>query len=272
MPGSAAADGPDVGILPHMTARDELKDPWGWLVAAVAGGVGWAALATVAAPVAIPVGVVIGAAVLGTKVAIGSRSGERSPPPPRIGQLPKPPKGSPQAVLLARASRAQQRIKALADNPGDEWLDSKVGRVDDEVTDVVDQRLADLAGRVTVADNSLTSAQPGVLRDEYSRMSAAVAAESDPALKAERERALAAMRGQIDSVDRLVRLRETLLTRMQTAVVGLEGLGSRMGELVALGSDPVAHDRSAEVLAELTGELDNVRSGLAEAEALSRDL
>lgn len=255
-----------------MTARDELKDPWGWLVAAVAGGVGWAALASVAAPVAIPAGLVIGAAVLGTKVAIGSRSGPRPHQESRSSQLPKPPKGSPQAVLLARAGRAQERIKSLADSPADEWLDDKVGRVDDEVSDVVDQRLTDLAGRVTVVDNSLMSAQPSVLRDEYKRTAAAVAAETDPALKVERQRALDAMSSQIDSVDRLIRLRETLLTRMQTAVVGLEGLGSRMGELVALGTDPVAHDRSSEVLAELTGELDTVRSGLAEAEALSRDL
>ena len=103
-------------------------------------------------------------------------------------------------------------------------------------------------------------------------MSAAADAETDPALQQERRRAAEAMQNQIDSIDRLIRLRETLLTRMQTAVVGLEGLGSRMGELVALGDDPVAHDRSAEVLGELTTELDNVRTGLAEAEALSRGL
>lgn len=257
-----------------MTAGDEFKDPWGWLVAVVSGGVGWAALAAPLGPLAIPVGIGIGAAVMGTKVALGARSGgsDDRHRPARPSQLPKPPKGSPQAALLARAERAQQRIKALADNPGDEWLDAKVGRVDDEVSEVVNQRLADLAGRVTVVDNSLQSAQPQLLRDDYNRTAAAVAAETDPGLRAERQRALDAMSGQIGSVDRLIRLRETLLTRMQTAVVGLEGLGSRMGELVALGTDPVAHDRSAEVLDELTGELDNVRSGLAEAEALSREM
>jgi hypothetical protein len=255
-----------------MTASDELKDPWGWLVAAVSGGVGWAALAAPLGPLAIPVGLGIGAAVLGTKVALGSRSDDRDDRPDRASQLPKPPRGSPQAHLLARAERAQQRINALADNPGDDWLDAKMGRVDDEVSDVVHHRLADLAGRVTVVDNSLVSAQPQLLRADYDRTAAAVAAETDPALRAERQRALDAMSSQIGSVDRLVRLRETLLTRMQTAVVGLEGLGSRMGELVALGADPVTHDRSAEVLAELTSELDTVRSGLAEAEALSRDV
>ncbi len=256
-----------------MAARDELKDPWGWLVAGVSGGLGWAVLASTAlGPLAIPVGIGIGAAVLGTKVALGARSAAPVERSDHRGQLPKPPRGSPQAALLGRAEEAQRRIKALADNPGDEWLDSRVGRVDDEVADVVNQRLADLAGRVTVVDNSLQSARPAMLRDDYNRTAAALAAETDPALKAERQRAMDAMTSQVDSVERLVRLRETLLTRMQTAVVGLEGLGSRMGELVALGSDPVAHDRSAEVLTELTGDLDNLRSGLAEAEALSREL
>ena len=37
-----------------MTASDELKDPWGWLVAAVSGGVGWAALAAPFGPRAHP--------------------------------------------------------------------------------------------------------------------------------------------------------------------------------------------------------------------------
>ncbi len=253
-----------------MTARDELRDPWGWLVAGVAAGIGWAVLSPLGV-VAIPIGLGIGAAVLGTKVALGSRS-RSAPAISRPAGLPAPPKGSVQATLLARAEAAQRRIETLADAPGDAWLADKVGFVDDEVRDVVTQRLADLAGRVTVVDSSLMSARPNVLRDDYARMSAAAQTETDPALRAERERAAEAMKSQIDSIDRLVRLRETLLTRMQTAVVGLEGLGARMGELVALGDDPVAHDRSSEVVAELTGELDTVRSGLAEAEALSRDL
>ena len=50
-----------------MSVRDELRDPWGWLVAGVSGGVGWAVLAsTLAGPAAIAVGAGIGAAVLGT--------------------------------------------------------------------------------------------------------------------------------------------------------------------------------------------------------------
>ena len=51
-----------------MSVREELSDPWGWVAAGVAGGLGWAVLAAPAAAVAAPVGLAIGAAVLGTKV------------------------------------------------------------------------------------------------------------------------------------------------------------------------------------------------------------
>lgn len=253
-----------------MAAGDELKDPWGWLVAGVSGGLGWAVLAGALGPVAIPIGLGIGAAVLGTKVALGSRSGAGAPKR-KPSKLPKPPQHSPQAALLARAGRAQRQIRTLADATDDDWLTGHIGRVDDEVL-IVNDRLADLAGRVTVADGSLFSAQPDVLHAEYQRAAASVAAEADPALKAERQQTLTALESQVQSVDRLGRLRDTLLTRMQTAVVGLEGLASRMGELVALGDDPVTHDHSSEVLGQLTSDLDNLRSGLAEAEALSRQL
>ena len=56
-----------------MSVRDELSDPWGWVTAGVAGDLGWAVLGGTA--VAAPVGIAIGAAVLGTKVVLGSRSG-----------------------------------------------------------------------------------------------------------------------------------------------------------------------------------------------------
>ena len=187
-------------------------------------------------------------------------------------QLPKPPRGSVQAALLARAESAQRRIRTLAETPGDDWLTAQIGNVDDEVGVVVEDRLADLAGRVTVADNSLQSARPDAL---------AAGIRRGPGRGGRRERSGAAGRasahrrcagvadGSRQSAGPIAR---HPLARMQTAVVGLEGLSARMGELVALGSDPVAHDRSSEVLQVVTSDLDTVRDGLTEAEALSREL
>ncbi len=251
-----------------MSAADELRDPWGWLLAGVAGGVGWAAIAAAAGPVALPVGLGIGAAVLGTKVALGSRG--RHTPKPR-GRLPEPPPGSEQYRLLNRAAAAHHRVRTLAESPADEWVAGHIGGFDTEAQTVAD-RLAELAGRVTVVDNSLIAAQPDVLAADRARIAAEIAGESDPSLRAERELTLRAVDSQAQAVERLVRLRERLLSRMRTAVLGLEGLGARMGELVALGSDPVSHDRATEVISDLTGELETVRSGLNEAESLSQQI
>jgi hypothetical protein len=252
-----------------MTAADELRDPRGWVLAGLLGVGGGAAAALAGSAVAAgPVGLAIGAVVLGTKVALGARGGGRRRD---VGRLPPVPPGSEQAHLLTRADIAQRRVRALAGSPADDWVAGHIGGFDEEA-EIVAQRLAELAGRITVADNSLASAQPQVLARERAHVAEQVARESDPSLRAEREQTLRAVDAQVEAVDRLVRLRERLLSRMRTAVLGLEGLAARMGELVALGSDPVSHDRAGEVLTVLTGELETLRSGLNEAETMSRQL
>lgn len=251
-----------------MSASDELRDPWGWLLAGVAGGVGWAMLAATS-PVAIPVGLGVGAAVLGTKVALGSRSSRTKKRDP--GRLPPVPPGSEQSALLNRAAAAHQRVRTLAQSPADDWVASHIGDFDTEA-EIVTDRLAELAGRVTVVDNSLMSAQPKSLERDRDRIAHQIAQETDPSLRAEQETTLRAVDAQAEAIARLIRLRERLLSRMRTAVLGLEGLAARMGELVALGSDPVSHDRASEVVSDLTGELDTLRVGLSEAENLSRQI
>ena len=43
-----------------MSARDEIRDPWGWLVAAVCGGLAWAVLAGEMGAAAVLMGLLIG--------------------------------------------------------------------------------------------------------------------------------------------------------------------------------------------------------------------
>jgi hypothetical protein len=68
---------------------------------------------------------------------------------------------------------------------------------------------------------------------------------------------------------RLAGARDELLARMQSTALSLEGLVARTAELLAM---PVSGslDVSADRLAELTADLDGLRAGLAEAEAVSR--
>jgi hypothetical protein len=69
---------------------------------------------------------------------------------------------------------------------------------------------------------------------------------------------------------RLAGARETLLARMQSAVLGLEGLVTRMAELLALHATTDGGSLTATRVAELTSDLEGMRAGLAEAERVSR--
>ena len=260
-----------------MSVRDELKDPWGWLVAGVSGGVGWALLASTAGAVAVPVGLAIGAAVLGVKVAVGAagapaprRSGGASAGEPgqRPDELPTPAPGSPAATLLGRGDAAVGRIRQLSQAPGDPWLREQVGDVDGEATQAL-EALRVVGGRVTLVEQSQAGSDLTRLDSEAARLQAYAAAATDPRLKAETQKALGAVGQQREVAVRLGTLRDTLLARMETAVLGLEGLAARMGEVVALGATAIEHDRAADLVDSLTSELETVRSGLDEASRLA---
>jgi hypothetical protein len=224
--------------------------------------------------VAAPVGLAIGAAVLGTKVVLGSAGSRRrqrrriASESARPDTLPLPPPGSPAASLIARGDAAVRRISSLADAPGDPWLRTQVADVDDESAQAM-VALREVAGRVTLVEQSMAGSDVRRLDAESARLSAAVAAAADPRVKAETERALAAVGQQREVGVRLATLRDTLLARMETAVLGLEGLAARMGEVVALGATAIEHDRAAELVTTLTGELESMRAGLDEARDLA---
>jgi hypothetical protein len=258
-----------------MSVGDELRDPWGWLVAGVSGGVGWAVLATSMGPAAVAVGAGIGAIVLGTKVALGAArtAGQQEPDDDvrRADRLPEAPVGSVQSALDHRSRAALERMIDLGQRPGDPWLAEEVQSVLAESGPVA-ASVHEMAGRVTVLDNSVAAARPEALAREIADLQTRMARTQDAEVRAEQERTLAALDGQADSVDRLLRRRDTLLAQMQAATVGLEGLAARTGELVALG--PASHDtaEATRIVADLTTSLDSVRAGVEEARAILRDL
>lgn len=218
-----------------MSVREELRDPWGWLVAGVSGGLGWAVLAGAATgPVAVAVGAGIGAVVLGTKVALGAArggsGGSHSPDArerPR-DRLPDAPRGSIQADLQQRSRAAVDRMTDLAERPADPWLAGEVQSVLAESRPLV-QSVREMAGRVTILDNSIVAARPEGLAREIAELQQRMGRTSDEEVLAEQQRTLDALDGQADSVDRLLRRRDTLLAQMQAATVGLEGLAARTG-------------------------------------------
>jgi hypothetical protein len=258
-----------------MSPGEELRDPWGWLVAGVSGGLGWAVLAAPLGPAAILVGAGIGAAVLGTKVVVGAtRSDRAGAPRPRVDgpdRLPKPPRGSIQSALLLRAQAAVGRIESLADSSGDAWMAEELGQVLADSRTVL-ALVAELAGRVTLLDSSVQAAAPQALAGEIEDLQSQMRTTKDPAVRHEQQRALDALDAQAEAVDRLLRGRDITLAKTQTAVVGLEGLAARSGELVALGPGSLDTAQAERIVTDLTGSLDSVRAGIEEARAVLRDL
>jgi hypothetical protein len=74
---------------------------------------------------------------------------------------------------------------------------------------------------------------------------------------------------QLAVAGRLAQARDELLARMQATTLSLEGLVARTAELLAM-SVSGGVDLSADRLAGLSGDLDGLRAGLAEADAVSR--
>lgn len=260
-----------------MSLAEQLRDPWGWLIAGVSGGLGWAVLGSaLAGPAAIAVGVGIGTAVLGSKVALGTMHDRRATRADSARQrprdrLPEAPRGSVQATLQARSQDAVDRMADLASRPADPWIAGEVQQVLAESGPVAES-MRELAGRVTVLDSSILAARPNALAQEIAELQRRMRATTDADVHREQQRALAALDAQADSVDRLLRRRDTLLAQMQAATVGLEGLAARSGELVALG--PASQDtaQAASIVEDLTTSLDAVRAGVEEARAILRDL
>jgi hypothetical protein len=176
-----------------------------------------------------------------------------------------------QAALVARSHAAVEQMEDLADRPSDPWIAGEVRSVLTDSRPVV-EAIEEMSGRITLLDSSILAARPNALAQEIATLQEQIRRTSDPDVRREQERALTALDGQADSIDRLLRRRDSALAQMQASTVGLEGLAARSGELVALG--PASHDteEATRIVEDLTNSLDSVRSGVDEARTLLRDL
>ena len=245
---------------------DELRDPWGLVVAGVAGGLVWA----LSAPVAAAVGV--GAAVYGVKALTGAlvnRDSDRSPDRASPLELPRPPRGSIAAQWLDRATSAVRGLDDLARTAHPGPAGDAVRNAADEAGETLDD-LARLGGQVTAVERALQRVDASGLDEEAARLDQAARHAPSDELREEMGRSAAAVRDRQAVRDRLIGARQTLLARMQAVALGLEGLEARLAEVLAMTATTGGVDTTADEIAELAAELDGLRAGLAETEAISR--
>lgn len=251
-----------------MGLSDELRDPWGLVAGGISGGMAWALTAAALGPPAIALGVGVGAAVLGVKAVTGLLV-NREPARPQQQELPRPPRGSAAARWLDRAEAAVRSLEEMARTTDAGPTGTAVRSAADEARDTLDD-LARVAGQATAVERALARVDAHGLDLESAQLDAAVSQARTPELQAEVQRSAAAVRDRLEVRDRLVSARETLLARMQAVALGLEGLGARLAEVLALTATTGGVDTTAKDIADLALELDGLRAGLAETEALSR--
>ena len=237
-----------------MGLADELREPWGLLVAGVSGGMAWALVPTALGPAAVAVGVGVGVAVLGVKALSGVLVGRD----PREPEVVGPRRGSAAEHWLTRAQRAVQALDELT-----------VTGAATEAHDVLDA-VARLGAQTVVVERALARVDAAGLDQEAARLAAAAASPAPAAVRAEVERSAASVRDRVAVRDRLREAHDVVLARMQSAALGLEGVAARMAEVEVLAQTTGSSDRAAAQVAVLTGEVEGLRAGLAEAEALSR--
>ncbi|WP_432836292.1 hypothetical protein [Dactylosporangium sp. CA-092794] len=260
-----------------MGVKEQLTEPWGLVAAGVLGGMGGAvaaALAPAGLLVGLPVGIVVAGAVYGVRVGLGALADRgRSPRPltaPAPQSLPTPPRGSDAERWLRRAEAAVRTLRKQSEGTGDPLLGAQVAEVDDQAAGALAD-LARFAGQVTLIAQTESGINVQRLRQDHNQLQRGLSGTPAGPLRDERERALRAVSDQLDVGKRLREAREMLLARMQSAVLGMEGLVARMAELVALHATTVGGTPlTATKVAELTNDLEGLRAGLAEAERLSR--
>jgi hypothetical protein len=249
-----------------MALRDQLRDPWTYILAGMAGGVAWA----VGIPVAAAVGVagVVGAAktVVGAALGVG---GERTrEPEPAGGRLLPVTQGSPESGWLDRSTAAVGSFDRLAGSLPAGPLGERARTMGAQAHATVSD-LARLAGQTSAVTAAAAHLDPQGLAAESDRLREQLVVEDNPRIKVDLERSLAAVRDQAAISARLTEAREQLLARLGSGTLGLERLVAQLAEVTALADPSTGIDGSAARIDELTGQLEGLRAGLAETEALS---
>lgn len=242
--------------------RSELTDPWGFLVAGVAGGVAGIGLSLGA-----PVAVGIGAAVYGVKVLASALYGPSDEAKrPDLPTPAKPAYGTPAAVWLKRAETAVHGLNELANGPDATATDVAAARAAEEAEGIL-TTMRRLGGQSVAVARALNQAGAEGLDTEAAALAAAAAgAPDDPSA----QQSAAAVADRVAVRDRLRKVQGSLDGRLQSSALGLEGLFARVAELQATAASVGEIDPSASDLASLTSEVEGLRVGLADVEQAAR--
>jgi hypothetical protein len=178
----------------------------------------------------------------------------------------------PQALaIIRRAHAASARMQAArqsgADAPADVLASAQVAAEGAVGT------LHDLGRQVDRLDRALHGVDPHRAREELSRVENSLAHDTAASgeLTAQRQGIAESLRAQLAAHQRLLDQRTLVLTRMQSAAIGLEGLAVRLSEVTALYAARHEDAMTSADLASVADDVDTLRSDLVAAEASLRE-
>jgi hypothetical protein len=245
-----------------MSFREELRDPWVYILGGLAGGVAWA----VGVPVIAAVGV--GATVSGVRAGLASvlsRQGDRVRSASPLAVTDR----SPELAWLQRGESAVDGFRDLARSLPDGLASTRTESIAAQADETL-EGMRRLAGQASVTERASARLHLPTLEAEAERLRVQVANASDPEVAQERSRSLAAIHEQIDISKRLRRSHDSLLARLESSAIGLERLTAQLAEVVALSGGATSAVEGTKQLESLADDLEGLRAGLAEAEQLSR--
>jgi hypothetical protein len=244
-----------------MSVKDEVNDPWSYVLGGLAGGL---AFAVGAIP---PLAVAVGAAVLGSKVLAGAftKSGQARAQRRRERRLPVITR-SQEASWLDRAQQAEASFRDIANSAPDGPVAERVRSFGEQVAGAL-AALDRLAGQASAVRLAISRLDPGRLAAERDRLARTL--QDEPSVEAERQRSLASVESQIETYQRLGLALSTLLAKLESGTIGIEGLVARLAEVVALSVTSGATADLSQV-DELADELEGLRAGLVETEGVTR--
>ncbi|MFF0307676.1 hypothetical protein ACFYSC_09615 [Streptosporangium sp. NPDC004379] len=235
---------------------EELRDPWGLLLGATAGGAAWAVSVH-------PAGAVfVGVTVWLVKAGVTVAQGGDARPAARVVAA-----GSREAYWLDRAAAAARDFGELSASLEDGPLAGRIALMRPQIDDALAtlERLAEQASRTGTA---LGRFDPAQLSREHERLTRELRTAKKGVID-DIGRALTSLAAQQDVIARLTETRDQVLARMESSAIGIEGLVARVVELSAMTTAGALEP--ARVLDELADSLEGVRQGLHETERITRD-
>lgn len=232
----------------------DLREPLGLVLAATA--------AAVAFVLGLPllVAVATGLAVLAVKVGAGEIGN-------RIG-APRITGGSEEQAWMMRAERAVASFRQLARSSRSSAIGDRFVGMGKQAHDTL-ELLRRLAAQTSTVGRMLQSIDATRLAAEEERLAGELrAAESEP-VRREIETSLRLVREQLAARRRLEQSNAAQMARVQSGVLALEGLVTRLAEVVALGETAGGALGAGDRVSELADELEGLRAGLSEIDQVN---